>query len=137
MSKLTVSLALLAVCGLARGAEETTTVEIYCASEHVPEGLKEGARVNLMMVVGKTATPAGKVSYSTKPVVKDIEVASVKQVDKPKEPDQAVKVELKVTTDQAAAIEKVKAQLVTTVTTADGTTKSEKKPIPLRLEPTK
>jgi outer membrane lipopolysaccharide assembly protein LptE/RlpB len=63
MSKLTAALALLAACGIAaRGADETTTVEIYCAAEHVPTGLKEGARVNLIMVVGKTATPTGKVS---------------------------------------------------------------------------
>jgi hypothetical protein len=139
MSKLTVALALLAVCGdAARGADETTTVEVYCASEHVPDGLKEGARVNLMQVSGKTVTPSGVVSYTTSGVAQDIEVVSVKEVDKPKVPEQAVKVELRVTKAQAAAIERAKARLVTvTEATSDGKTKSERKPIPLRLEPTK
>jgi hypothetical protein len=135
----TLALALLTVCGVAaQGADETTKVEVYCASEHVPDGLKAGARVDLMQVVGKSVTASGKVSYSTTGVAQDIEVVSVNAVEKPKAPEQAVKVELRVTKAQAAAIERAKARLVTvTEATSGGQTKTERKPVPLRLEPTK
>jgi len=49
-----------------------------------------------------------------------------------------VKVELRVTKAQAATIEAAMARLVTvTETTSDGQTKTERRPAPLRLEPTK
>ena len=49
-----VALAVLTVCGIAaRGQDEITKVEVSCAAEHVPDGLKAGARVDLMQVVGK------------------------------------------------------------------------------------
>jgi hypothetical protein len=111
---------------------------VYCAAEHVPDGLKPGARVDLMQVVGKTVTPSGKVSYSMSGLAQGIEVVSVTTVEKPKVPDQAVKVELRVTKFQAAVIERAKARLVTVIeATSGGQTKRERKPIPLRLEPTK
>jgi hypothetical protein len=134
----TLALALLAVCGLtAQGADETTKVEVYCASEHVPDGLKADARVDLMQVLGKTVTATGKVSYTMTGVAQDIEVVSVNSVEKPKTPEQAVKVELRVTKAQAGPIERAKARVVTvTEATSDGQTKTEKKPVPLRLEPT-
>jgi hypothetical protein len=135
----TVALALLTVCGVgSRGADKTTKVEVYCAAEHVPKGLKAGARVDLMQVVGKSVTRSGKVSYSTTGLAKDIDVVSVTKVKKPKVPEQAVKVGLRVSKAQAAVIERAKARLVTvTERTSDGQTKTERKPIPLRLEPTK
>lgn len=135
----TVALALLVVCGIAaRGQDETTKVEVSCAAEHVPDGLKAGARVDLMQVVGKSVTSTGKVSYSTNGVAQDIEVVSVTKVEKPKVPDQAVKVELRVTKAQAVVIERVKARLVTvTEATSDGQSKTVTKPVPLRLQPTK
>ena len=135
----TVALAVLTVCGIAaRGQDEITKVEVSCAAEHVPDGLKAGARVDLMQVVGKSVTPTGKVSYSTSVLVQDIEVAAVTTMEKPKVPEQAVKVELRVTKAQAAVIESAKARLVTvTEATSDGRSKTERKPVPLRLEPTK
>jgi hypothetical protein len=140
----TVALALLTVWGVAvRGApgpraDETTTVVVYFASEHVPVGLKAGTRVDLMRVEGKSVTPSGKVSYTTNGLAQDIEVVSVTTVEKPKVPEQAVKVELRVTKADAATIEKAKARLVTvTEATSDGQTKTERRPVPLRLEPTK
>lgn len=135
----TVALAFLTFCGVAaRGADETTKVEAYFAVEHVPEGLKAGARVDLMMVVGKTTTATGIVRYSTNGVAKDVEVVSITEIRNPKTAEQAVKVELKATEDQAAKIKRVQARFVNvTVATSDGQTRSERKPIPLRLEPTK
>jgi hypothetical protein len=133
-----VALALLTVCGAAVRADETATVEVYCASEHVPGGLKAGTRVDLMRVDGKSVTPSGKVSYSTTGLAQDIEVVSVTAMEKPKVPERAVKVELRVTKAQAAVIERAKARLVTvTEATSDGKTKTERRPVLLRLEPTK
>jgi hypothetical protein len=138
-------LAILAFCRVtaargqdAPGAADLTKVEAYLAAEHVPAGLKAGTRVDLVQVTGKSVTPAGKVSYSTTGLVQDIEDVSVTMVEQPKAPEQAVKVELKVTKEQAAVIERAKARLVTvTVATSDGQTKTERKSIPLRLELTR
>jgi len=133
-----VSLAVVTACSLAVRADEPITVEIYCATEHVPAGLKAGNRVDLFKVLGKTVTPAGKVSYTTNGMAQNIEVASVTAVENPKTPEEAVKVELKVTKGLAAAIDKVKKQLVSvTVATSDGQSKTQAVPIPFRLEPTK
>jgi hypothetical protein len=134
-----VALALLAVGGIAaRGQDQTTKVEVSCAAEHVPDGLKAGARVDLMQVIGKSVTRTGKVSYSTSGLAQDIEVVSVTKVKKPKVPEQAVKVVLRVTRAQAAAIERAKARLVTvTQATSDGQSKTVRKPVPLRLQLTK
>jgi hypothetical protein len=135
-------LALLAVgygdaVAAARGAEETTTVEVYVATEHSPEGLKAGAKVNLLSVNGKTVIPNGKVHYRTSTLAADVEVASVTQVEKPNSPAEAVKVELKVTKDQAAKIEMAKAHRVTVVERSPDGPKTEKRPLTFRLEPTK
>lgn len=130
-----VALVLLAMLGFAVRAGETTTVEIYCATENVPDGLKVGSRVDLMRVDGKTVTPAGKVSYTTTSLAQDIEVVSAKAMEKPKSPYLAVKVELRVTKAQAMLIERTKARFVTvTEATSDGQTKTERRPVPLRLE---
>jgi hypothetical protein len=146
-----VALALLTVCGAAaptrghparaaarttaRGAEEQAKVELSFATEHVPAGLKAGAKVDLMMVNGRSVTPAGQVSYTTSTVAGSAEVASVTPVDKPATPEQAVKVELRVTKDQAARIERLKAQKVKTVeTTAQGRVEKTV-PVTFRLEP--
>ena len=135
----TVALAVLTVCGIAaRGQDEITRVEVSCAAEHVPDGLKAGSRVDLMRVDGKSVTPSGKVSYTTTRLAQDIEVVSVTKVKKPKVPEQAVKVVLRVTRAQAAAIERAKARLVTvTQATSDGQSKTVRKPVPLRLQLTK
>lgn len=126
---------LMTLCGVAARADEAVTIELYCASEHVPDGLKAGVRIDLMQVVGKTVTGGGKVSYSMTGVVGDVAVVSVKSVQKPKTPEQAVKVELRVTKAQAAVIEKAKVRLVNvTVATSDGDVKTERRTIPFRLE---
>jgi len=119
-------------------AEEKTTVEVYFASEHVPAALKPGAKVDLMRVNGKTATPNGKVSYATSTVAPEIEAVAFDVVKEPKTPEQAVKVGLKVTKEQAARIEKIKSQLITQrETNADGSITTVKKPVTFRLELTK
>jgi hypothetical protein len=119
--------------------DEKTTVTVYFATEHVPEGLKAGAKMHLLSVNGKTVIPSGKVSYSTSVVVPEVEVASVTPVEKPKDPEQAVKVELSVTKDQAAKIERFKAMLVTRVErkAGGGGAETKKKPITFRLMPIK
>jgi hypothetical protein len=127
----------LVLNGAATG-QEKATIEVYFATEHVSESLKAGAQVDLKRVSGKTVTPNGKVTYSTDTLASNIEVASITIVEKPKSPEQAVKVELRVTKDQAAKIERAKTQLVTTMeTAADGRVESKKKPITFRLEQTK
>lgn len=134
----TLALALLAVSAVAgQGAIETTLVEVYCASEHVPDGMKPGARVDLMIVSGKTVTRTGKVNFNLNSVAKNMELVSINKEEKPKTPEQAVKVELRVTKAQAVAIEKIKSQFVTVIeTTTDGKKKTEKRPVPLRIVPT-
>jgi hypothetical protein len=134
-------LALAALCSApgaaaGQGAEEKTKVEVSLASEHVPADLKAGARVDLLRVDGKTA--AGRVVlYRTTTVVPNIEVASVtRAAEKPKEPEQAVKVELLATKEQAALIEKAKRTLVTVVETRPGAPpETKRRPVTLRLEP--
>lgn len=122
----------------ALGEEKDITVEVYFASEHVPEGLKAGAKVDLMRVDGKTVTRTGKVSYVTTVLSTDIEVASITRVEKPKTPEQAVKVVFQVTPDRAGFIERAKSRLVTVVeTTLEGGKKETKRPVTLRLELTR
>jgi hypothetical protein len=143
-------LALLAVCcgataaraqgqpdpAKAPGAAEKATVEVYFAAEHVPAGLKAGAAVDLKVVNGKTVSPTGKVAYATTTLAPDAEVASVTPVEKPQTPERAVRVELRVTDGQAAAIERAKARLVTVAqTTPGGRMTTEKRPVTFRLEP--
>jgi hypothetical protein len=128
---LAVAVCLSASAAREKPAEPKTTVKVYLAAEHAPEGLKAGSRANLMMVTSSARTKGGKVSYSTKPLAPDVEVVSVKREKKPESPDKAVLVELKATKDQAAKIEKVKTTLVT-IAESGGTVR--KAPIPLRLE---
>ena len=132
------TLMLVLAGGGAGRADDTTTVEVYFASEHVPDELKKGSHVDLVRVEGKSVTRTGKVSYTTAGIAQDIEVATVTSVKKPKTPEEAVKVEFRVTKDQAAKITVAKTRLVTvTVMTSDGQTKTERRPATLRLEPTK
>jgi hypothetical protein len=139
-----VALALAAACSgpapaSARPADdEKVKVEVAFAAEHVPADLKAGARVDLLRVDGKTAA-SGKVLYRTAAVVPNVEVASVtRAAEKPKEPEQAVKVELLATKEQAALIEKAKRTLVTVVETRPGAPpQTKRRPVTLRLEPAK
>jgi len=115
--------------------DDLVKVEVALATEHAPEGLKANSRVHLNYVVGKAVTRNGTTRYTTNQIVKDVEVISVTQVEKPNESEQAVKVELRVTKDQADKIEKYKTHLVTVVETIPGGgTVTKKKPVPLRLE---
>ena len=66
------------------------------------------------------------------------EVVSVKREEKPKDPEKAVRVELRVTKEQAEKIEKLKASEVSIAGTDDKGNRFVKKgPVPLRLEPAK
>jgi hypothetical protein len=124
--------------GKAPETAEKTTVEVYFATEHVPEGLKAGDRAGLQRVNGKTVTGTGLVSYAVAAVAPDVEIVSVTRPDKPESAEKAVKVVLRTTRVQAAAIERAKAQLVTTrETTPGGGVKTEKKPVTFRLETAK
>jgi len=116
-------------------AQEKTKVELYFASENVVAGLKAGNRVDLKRLAGRSITPSGKISVVTNTIALDLEVASISQIEKPKSPEQAVKVELKATKIQAARIERAKAQLVTIMETdSDGTVKTTMKPVTLLLD---
>lgn len=110
-------------------------VEVLLATEHVPNDLKAGTRVDLNMVTGKTVGPNGLTAYRIQPVAADLEVASVKAVDKPATPEAAVRVQLLVAKDMAAKVEKTRDHMVTVVETqADGTVVRKMKPVTLRLE---
>jgi len=67
--------------------------------------------------------------------VPEATAVSVVNVEKPKSPEQAVKVQLQTTKEQAGLIERVKAQFVATYeTTGDGRAEMKKTPVTLRLE---
>jgi hypothetical protein len=143
------SLVLLVICSGAAVAQDNSTwmfvtaaedkvnVEVWLATEHVPADEKAGMVVDLSRVQGKTQTGTGLVSYSTAVVTRGCEVVSVLHADKPKEPEQAVKVELSVTKGQAKLIEAVKSRLVTVVESEGGKSETTRKPATLRLEPAK
>jgi hypothetical protein len=89
-------------------------VEVPFATEHVPDGVKAGAKVNLTYVVSNTT--AGRMThYRTAPVVPDVEVAAITKVEKSATPEEAVKVEFLVTKEQADKIKMFKEKLVTRV----------------------
>lgn len=119
----------------APGGDEKVPVAVHCALESVPEGLKAGAKVHLKHVTGKTVTGTGRVSINTAVLVPDIEVASITRLEKPEAPDQAVKVEFRVTKDEATRIERAKAQRVRVVErNADGSFEQKTRPLTFRLE---
>src|SRR5262249_40384561 len=97
------------VCVGTVAAQDRVKLEGAFASEHVPNGVKAGDRVDLVVVLSATTTKTGLASYSTRPVVQKVEVASVTKVEKPKTPEEAVKVELWLTKDDAARVERLKA----------------------------
>lgn len=114
---------------------EKATIEVFLAAEHVPPGLKAGAKANLLIVTGKAIAPNGKVAYSTSTLAPAVEVASIAKVEKPKSPEQVIKVELRVAKDQAAKIGRAASQLVDTVESTPGAQPERKqKPVTLRLE---
>jgi hypothetical protein len=116
-------------------ANSQVAVDILFATEHVPAGLKPGVKVVLSVVSGKTVTKKGVVAYNLRTVASDLEVVSVTAVEKPKGPEQAVKVQLRVAKPMAARIERLKAQTVKTATsTPGGPPILEEKPVTLRLE---
>ena len=141
-NRLLTALAVLALGYGPAAAQETgkpdaakAKVQVTVATEHVPEGLKAGDRVDLTWVSGKAATATGRVSYMTRPIVLDVAIVSVTRVETPKAPEQAVQVELLVPKDQAAKVEQFKTRLVTVSESVPGAPpRTTKKPVPLRLE---
>jgi hypothetical protein len=109
-------------------------VEVPFATEHVPDGVKAGAKVNLTWVVSKTT--AGRLAnYRTAPVVPDVEVAAITKVEKPTTPEEAVKVDFLVTKEQADTIKMFKEKLVTRVERQPGQPPvTVKKPLTFRIE---
>ena len=78
-------LALALCCGSSSAQPEKVKVEVSFATEHVPDGLKAGAKVNLTWVVSNiTAGP--RTAYRRAPVVPEVEVAAITQVEKPTTP---------------------------------------------------
>lgn len=141
-------LALLVLCPIAAAQEKKPTespkadaisgkavVEVFLSTEHSPAGLKAADKVILMRVNGKSVTRKGKVAYTCAVVVPEAMVVGVVNVEKPMEPEQAVKVKLQTTKEQAALVERVKVQFVDTYeTTGDGRSEMKKTPVTLRLE---
>jgi hypothetical protein len=127
-------LALALCCGSNSAQPEKVKVEVPFATEHVPDGVKVGARVNLTYVVSKIT--AGRLTdYRTAPVAPDVEVAAVTKVDKPATPEEAVKVEFLVTKEQADKIKTFKEKLVTRVERQPGQPPvTVKKPLIFRIE---
>ncbi len=116
-------------------AEDETKVEVSFAVENVPSNLKPGAKVDLKRIDARSVTGSGQVAVTTTVIAQSLVVDSVDVTDKPKSPEEAVKVGLRVTKKQAAMIEKLKALRIT-VRESDsaGNFKTSKKPVPLMLE---
>jgi hypothetical protein len=110
-------------------------VEVHLAAEHVPETIKANSRADLVYVQSSVKSRNGKILYNTRRVAADVEVVSVKREKKPADPARAVLVELRVTKEQAAKIEKMKTRVVTVVEREDGKSVTKKQPVTLRLEP--
>jgi hypothetical protein len=118
------------------GADGPVTVEVTLAPEHVPEGLKPGARADLVTVTGKTVARGGQVRYVTSGLARDVEVAAVARPERPADPERPVRVELRVTREQAALVDKAKKKLVNVTETppGGGAPETKQKPVQLRLE---
>jgi hypothetical protein len=120
-----------------QGKAARVKVEIHLAAEHAPDSIKAGATADLKFVLSSVKTK-GKVMYRTKGLADGVEVVAVKRQEKPADPNKAVLVELRVTKEQAAKIEKAKVHTVTVVESEPGgKVVSTKRPVPLRLEPVK
>jgi hypothetical protein len=116
-------------------ADDRVKVEVLLATEHVPEGLKAGTRVDLKMVTGKTINPRGETAYVASLVAAAVEVASVEPVDKPAAPEAAVRVQLLVAKDSAERVEWHRDRKVTVFERQpDGSRVRQTKPVTLRLE---
>jgi len=114
---------------------DSTKVEVLFAKDQVPDDLKPGVKVDLRRVDSQTTTATGRVSIRSSVIVPGLEVVSVTKVDKPKAPDEAIKVELKGSKDQIEKVNKYKDQKVKVVERAPGgVPESKEKRIPLRLE---
>jgi hypothetical protein len=129
-------------CVPAHAAQEkapaaSVKVEVPLSAEHAPEAIRANTRADLVYVASTTRFGTGKVLYTTRPIVRDVEVVSVKREKKPADPARAVLVELRVTKEQAAKIEKMKTLLVTVVEREGGKPVTKKRPLTLRLEPAK
>jgi hypothetical protein len=127
-------LALALCCGSSSAQPEKVKIEVPFATEHVPDGVKVGAKVNLTWVVSKTTAP-GRTNYRTAPVVPEVEVAAITKVEKPATPEEAVKVEFLVTKEQADKIKAYKEQLVERIERQPGQAPVRaKKPLIFRIE---
>ena len=130
---------LVATAGLVpaqdKKADDRVKVEVLLATEHLPKGLKAGTRVDLKMVTGKTVGPRNLTDYNTSPVAADLEVAEVTTVEKPANPEAAVRVQLLVGKDLAEKVKKIRDEVVSVVERkGDGTVVRKMKPVTLRLE---
>jgi hypothetical protein len=115
--------------------EEMTKVEVSLAAENVPTDAKPGASVRVVYVSSRTLTPTGAAIERRSPVVPgSFEVLVVDKVEKPTDPGQAVKVELRVSKTQAERIEKFKVREVSVVERAGGQAVRKKRTIPMVLE---
>src|SRR5262245_21934541 len=103
-----------------KGNDEKPKVEVALAAQHVPDGLKAGSRADLVMVVSTTVTATGLATVRTAPLAAGTEVLSVKREEKPADPLKAVLLELGVTKEQAAKIEKAKLHMVSVVERVNG-----------------
>jgi hypothetical protein len=120
-----------------KAPEARVKVEVHLAAEHAPEAIKANTRADLVYVASTTKFGTGRVVHNTRPIARDVEVVSVKREKKPADPARAVLVELRVTKEQAAKIEKMKTLLVTVVESEGGKPVTKKRPVTLRLEPAK
>lgn len=115
-----------------------TKVSVSLAANQLPEDLKAGEKVDLFRITGQTVTRKGVASITTSLIAGNLEVISIKQVERPKEKDLPVEVELKVTKVQAESITRAKNAMVTVMETgSDGKVETKKMPVPMRLERTK
>jgi hypothetical protein len=127
-------LALALCCSSSSAQPEKVKIEVPFATEHVPDGVKVGAKVNLTNVASKI-TAGAKTIYRTATIVPDVEVAAITKVEKPTTPEEAVKVEFLVTKEQADKIKMFKEKLVTRVERQPGQAPvSVKKPLTFRIE---
>jgi len=115
--------------------EESAKVEVAFAIVHVPQALKAGMKVDLEHVTSAIITGTGEAIYNPIPVVAGLEVVSVTKMEKPADPEQAVKVELKGTKQQIDKVVAIKSRVVNVSgKRPDGSFGPMQKPPTLRLE---
>jgi metal-dependent HD superfamily phosphatase/phosphodiesterase len=113
-------------------AAEPKSVELGFEAVHVPDTVKAGAKVKLVIVLAATKDAAGQTVHRTQDYLSGLKVAAVTRVEKPAKPEEAVKVKFEVSEEDAAKLDRLAKTVVAVVDTKTG--KTTMRPPVLRLE---